>query len=94
MQYRQAILNLKIPFLSGGKTCLYKFGALGILFRVFIIFPSHVTVRIANAPSAQSRTNSSGYPASRVGILRYLPDHPASPGLSVIYKISMCLPQD
>ena len=32
--------------LSRGTTCLYKFGVLGILYHVFTISSSHVTVRI------------------------------------------------
>jgi len=42
----------KFPFLSGCKTCLYKYGELGI-FNQFSLFVSlHVTLHIAHAPSA------------------------------------------
>jgi hypothetical protein len=39
----------EIPIFVGGKTCLYKFGALGILSLFSSFFPSHVTVLIAHA---------------------------------------------
>ena len=37
-----------MSLLSRGTTCLYKFGARGILYHVFTISSSHVTVRTRN----------------------------------------------